>query len=315
MENLNERIGYACINMHLRETTNNQINRKLNKDTWKKPGAMKLASERALLNIKGLLEIVKWNEENNIKFYRMSSSMFPWWSRYKFESLQDWPEIKEILEEVGAFARKVNQRLSFHPSHFVVLGSQNPRVRNAARQDLEKHSQLLDIMGFEPSLWNKMNIHVGSAQGGKEQMMQDWVKSFNKLSENCRKRIAIENDDKPAMYSVQDLYSGIYEKTGVPITFDTLHHEVGSQGTLSMAEAATLAESTWPAGLFVIHHSSRKKIHEDESARYNQHADYIYEIIHTFGTDCWIMVESKGKEKSILEYMKNGPKQSILLHS
>lgn len=309
---ISKRIGYACINMHLGETRGVNVNRKMRKATWSKPDAMLICSEKALLNIKGLLETVKWNEENGIKFYRMSSNMFPWWTRYKFEDLYHWTEIKEMLEEVGRFTRDVGQRISFHPSHFVVLGSHNPKTRFNARMDLEKHSQLLDIMGFPPSLWNKMNIHIGSAQGGKEEMMKSWVKSYNKLSENCRKRIAIENDDKESMYSTLDLYKGIHQETGVPVTFDTLHHEVGAQGGQTMEEAAKLAESTWPKGLFVMHHSSRKKLYEDESARYNQHSDYIYEKIPTFGTDCWIMTETKAKERAVLEYLKNGPKDPIL---
>lgn len=309
---LKNRIGYACINMELASTEKVMVNRDIKKATFQKPGSIDVISTKALANIKGLRRIVEWNEEQGIKFYRMSSKMFPWWEKYKFTDLKDWDEIKENLEYIGDFARKVNQRLTFHPDHFCVLGSLNPATRFKARTSLEKHSELLDVMGFEPSFWNKMNIHIGSAQGGREEMCKSWIKSWKKLSENCRARVVVENDDKPKMYTTEYLYKHIHEEIGIPVTFDTLHHDVGPESKLNKSESAKLAATTWPEGMFVIHHSSPKKIFESEAARYNQHADYIYDKIDDFGTNAWIMVESKAKEKAILEYIKNGPMETRL---
>ena len=93
----------------------------------------------------------------------------------------------------------------------------------------------------------------------------------------------------------------------MPITFDVFHHDVGAQGGLAIDEAAKLASSTWKDNLFVIHQSSSKRLYEKEDARYNQHAAYIYDEIKDYGTNAWIMVESKAKEKAILEYINNGP--------
>jgi len=306
------KIGYACINMEL-SSQGLTVNRDAKKATFEKENGLEIVSERALSNIQTLKKVVQWNYEHGIGFYRMSSGMFPWWTRYKFQDLKDWSEIKSLLAEIGEMARKYNQRLTFHPSHFVILGSLNPNVRHNGRIELERHSELLDLMGFEPSHYNKLNIHIGTGQGGKEESMQRWITSFQKLSENCRARVVVENDDKENMYSVKDLYHGIYEKVGVPITFDTLHHEVGAQSGLSIAEAAKLAASTWTNGNFVIHHSSKKKVFEDNSSKIVAHADYIYEEIQDYGTDAWIMVEAKAKEKAILDYIQNGPKVSSLI--
>lgn len=306
------KIGYACINMAL-SSQGLSVNRDAKKATFEKPNGLEIVSERALSNIQTLKKVIQWNHENDIKFYRMSSGMFPWWTKYKFEELKDWKEIKALLEEIGQLTKTYNQRVGFHPSHYVVLGSLNPNVRRNARLELERHSEILDIMGFEPSHYNKLNIHIGTTQNGKEDSMERWIKSFNKLSENCRLRVVVENDDKENMYSVKDLYHGIYEKVGVPITFDTLHHEVGSQGGLTISEAAQLAASTWTNGNFVIHHSSKKKIFEDENARIVAHADYIYEEIQDFGTNAWIMCECKAKEKAVLDYLQNGPRVNSLI--
>lgn len=48
-------------------------------------------------------------------------------------------------------------------------------------------------------------------------------RNFPRLSENCRKRLAIENDDKANMYSVKDLLT-LNARIEVPITFDFHHH-------------------------------------------------------------------------------------------
>lgn len=298
---MRDRLGYACINTELKKR-GIYVNRTVRKAKRYSENGLQIVSEKALQNIKDLLEIIEWNYQNDIFFYRMSSGMFPWWTTYQLEELPDWNEIQSLLREAGEMATHYNQRLSFHPSHFVILGSLNPVVRKNSRIELERHSQIFDEMGFVPSHYNKMNIHIGSGQGGKESMMENWIKSFQKLSENCQKRIVVENDDKESMYSVKDLYEGIYQKVQVPITFDIHHHRVGNQGGLSESEAAILAASTWTDGNFVIHHSSSKKIFEDENSKPVAHADFVYEEILDWGTDAWIMCEAKAKEQAIIKY-------------
>ena len=69
-------LGYACINMTLGKkgiTTN----RSMIKRTFKEKG-IPYASELSIQNVRDFIEIIKWNEQNNIKFFRMSSNVFPW---------------------------------------------------------------------------------------------------------------------------------------------------------------------------------------------------------------------------------------------
>ena len=89
-------LGYACINMELnarkgvdRVTTN----RSMIKKTFQEKG-LDYASELIIQNVVDLNEIIDWNEQNNIKFFRMSSEIFPWASEYKWEDLPDFPTKK-----------------------------------------------------------------------------------------------------------------------------------------------------------------------------------------------------------------------------
>ena len=74
-------LGYACINMTLQETKKIQCNRGMIKRTFMAKG-IEYASELALSNVRGLREVIKWNNENGIKVYRMTSCLFPWFSEY-----------------------------------------------------------------------------------------------------------------------------------------------------------------------------------------------------------------------------------------
>ena len=107
------------------------------------------------------------------------------------------------------------------------------------------------------------------------------------------------------MYSVEDLYHGIYSNIGVPIVFDYHHHRF-CDGGLSEQEALELAMSTWPEGIVpVVHYSeSRSKERLDESIRPQAHSDYVYDYIDTYGNDVDIMVEAKHKELAVKKYME-----------
>jgi UV DNA damage endonuclease len=290
----NIHIGYACVNLNLGISSLG-----IQKATFEK-GGLPVAGELALKNAVNLRTILEWNRDHEIDFYRMSSGLFPWMSEYEIEKLPQYEEIFKVFQDCGKIATDSGQRLEFHPGPFTVLASPNHWVRRKARKEIEQHSQILDMMGFEPSFWNQINIHIGGAYGNKEAAMKQWISSWEKLSESAKKRLVVENDDKASMYSVKDLYEGIHKITGTPVTFDSFHHGFCTGG-LDSHDAAHLAASTWNVAPG-FHFSSSMKLHENESVKTTAHADWIYEKIENWGTDAWVMVESKAKDLAILSY-------------
>ena len=119
-----------------------------------------------------------------------------------------------------------------------------------------------------------------------------------------KSRLPVENDDKQSMYSVKELYHGVYSNIGVPIVFDFHHHRF-CDGGLSEQEALELAISTWPKGITpVVHYSeSRSKERLDESIKPQAQSDYVYDYINTYGHDIDIMVEAKHKELAVERYL------------
>ena len=300
-------LGYACINMTLSNQPKSKritTNRSMIKRTFKEKG-IEYAGELALQNIKDLLSILKWNEENNIKFYRMSSDIFPWMSEYEFDELPNYDEICRHLKLAGDYARKYKHRLTFHPGPFNVLGSPKDSVVTKTIKELNQHSQVFDLMGFvEASPYNKINIHVGGTYGGDfEGTANRWCSNYLRLSPNCQKRLTLENDDKASMWSTKELYERIYKKVGVPIVFDYHHHRFCTGG-LTEEEALKLAISTWPPWLKPVVHLSESKAveYDDPKIRPQAHSDYINNRVDTYNQAIDIMLECKHKELALIKY-------------
>jgi UV DNA damage endonuclease len=307
---LSQRIGYPCINMTLQGSEGIYTNRHIIKKTYMaQKETNHVVSKLSLENCKDLVKIIQWNERKGIKFFRMSSNIFPWHSEYELTSLPDWPMIKKNLELAGSLATKYGQRLSFHPGPFNQLASLNSYVVRNTIKDINTHAQILDSMGLSPSHWNKINIHVGTTQGGKAEAAKRFCENFQKLSESAKARLVVENDDKASQFSVVDLYELVYKEIGTPITFDVHHHKFCS-GNLSHEEAAKLAVSTWPEGIPPAFHFASTINHESPNQMARAHATWIYDEITDYGTGAWIMCECKGKELAILEYLKEGKRVS-----
>ena len=306
-------IGYACINMQLsypqkyggKEKGVEPITtgRSMIKRTFQTKG-LDYASELTLKNVKDLNGIISWNVLNGYDFYRMSSGLAPWKTEYDWEDLKDIDSIRRWFHSAGTMAKTHNVRLTSHPGPYNVLVSPKEEVVENCIKDLTIHGDEFDMMGLSRTPYNKINIHLGGAYGDKEASMKRFVKNFPRLPESVRSRLTLENDDKASMYSVKDLYYGIYKKIGIPIVFDYHHHKFCTGG-MSEQEALEMALSTWGDIKPVTHYSeSRRDEQEDKTIRVQAHSDYVYDKIEMYGNDFDIMVEAKAKELAVDRYLK-----------
>jgi len=296
-------LGYACINMNLSEK-GISTNRGMIKKTFLTKGK-DYAADLALKNLEDLKTIIKWNSENGIFIYRMSSCLFPWMSEYDFKDLYNYDAILKSCKEIGKLASDHGQRLSFHPGHFDILATSNPDVLRRTVLDLNQHAQIMDMMELREDGYNTINIHVGGAYGDKASALKRFCENFGLLQLSARKRLTVENDDKASMYSVNDLYNGVYKEIKIPIIFDFHHHRM-CDGGLTERAALQLAASTWPSGIRPLtHYSSSKKLNEDSSVNHQAHAEYLYEQVNTYGLDIDIELEAKAKELALVKYRKD----------
>ncbi|KAA5547991.1 UV DNA damage repair endonuclease UvsE [Adhaeribacter rhizoryzae] len=294
------RVGYASINLTL-AAQKIQVNRSMMKRTFLEKGII-YASGLALANFTDFEKIIDWNIQNNILFFRMSSDMMPWMSQYQIADLPDYEDIKIVLQRCGKKAAQNNLRLTYHPGPFNVLAANSEHVLTKTIHELRNHADIMDLLHLPQSHYAKINIHVGGAFGDKTAAMARFAQNFTLLPENVRKRLAVENDDKANMFSVQDL-RWLHEQINIPITFDYFHHQFCTGG-LSEQEALLAAVSTWPEDITpVVHFSSSKKKYEDPAAGATAHADYLYEPVNTYGQEVDIMFEAKAKELAVAKYL------------
>lgn len=289
-------IGYCCINTTLRKeniyTGRSVTRKKFNKD---------YVSELALKNSNDLLKILHWNVKNKIKSFRISSDLFPRFTDketpYKLEELSDFQSICNSLSFAGKFAVDNDIDLSCHPNPFTVLASNSDKVVENTIREIEMHNIIGDLLGMGDKPFN-INFHVGC--NFSIDAANRFCYNFSKLSESVKKRIVIENDDKPNGWSVSKLHKYIYSEIGVPITFDIHHSNFSREDNLSDQDEFLIAKSTW---------NRKMEVHVSESPdpeiMQRKHSDFITKKVPDYAFDeTYVLFEAKAKELAVLKYME-----------
>ena len=300
---MDRRYGYCCINLSLAKDKVS-TNRGMVKRTFLDKG-LEYVSELALQNVSDLLRILEWNSVNGISMYRMSSDIFPWCSEYEISDLKDYEEISWILKKCGDFAKTSDQRITFHPSPYGVLASENPSVVTKAIKEINQHGEIFDIMGLDRTPFYPINIHINTTKPTKEEAAKRFCEHFALLSDAAKSRLVVEVDDKRTQYNAIDLHDMVHSVIGIPVTFDYLHNKC-NPSHLDEGQALALCLSTWPENIPAItHYSDSKKIYEDQSSKEVAHTDWIWGDVETYGLNFDIEFEVKMKDLAVLKFLEN----------
>ena len=302
-------LGLCCLNICMREQTPSVFSsRKMIIRTVKEKG-INVLKEKIIQNLKDTLKLIEWNELNGIKVFRLSSELFPHKTNPKVEDY-DYDFALDLLKQIGQLARKYNQRLTFHPGQYNVVGTPDKKAFNHTVEDLKYHADLLDFMGMDES--SVMVVHGGGVYGDKEKTKERWCRQYNMLPENVKKRLVLENCER--CFSIKDCLE-ISRKINIPVVFDTHHFECYKK--LHPDEKFKSASFYM---LFILNSWKRRgikpKFHisEQGSGRCGHHSDYIevipnylLKIPEKYGVDIDIMVEAKMKEKAIFKLYDKYP--------
>jgi UV DNA damage endonuclease len=223
------RVGYACINLELKEH-DIYSTRTLIIDSIEKKGIAE-AKRLALLNINDLAKIFEHNESIGIRFFRLTSNLFPHMENPRISHLLAGADnttyniefARTELAKVGKIAREYGHRITAHPGQYAQLGTPREEVFEQTVRDLTLHAQIFAAMGLEPKHGSVMIIHGGGVFGDKLETLERWKKNFRKLPLAVAQYIAVENDEHS--YSVLDLLP-VCEELGVPLCVDFFHHSV-----------------------------------------------------------------------------------------
>ncbi|MCJ1908402.1 UV DNA damage repair endonuclease UvsE [Planococcus ruber] len=284
------RLGYACMNTELKT-----VFRTLRVATAETEGTAKI-KELTLKNMQTTFEILQWNLEHDIFFYRASSSMIP----LSTHPINDWiwwedPDFLSIAAQIRELAETHRMRISMHPGQYTVLNSPKPEVVKKSVEDLVYHDRLIALLGG-----NDLIVHTGGAYGDKERAKIRFAENYALLPASIKKRLRLENDDKT--FTVRDVLD-VNKLCGVPICFDIHHHNCNNDGS-PVDYAEILA--TWEGyGIPKIHISTGKEGFTD--LRHHNivtQEDFDELLLLLKGTDADIMFEAKLKEQAVLPFVK-----------
>ena len=147
--------------------------------------------EKIIQNLKDTLVMMDWNEENGIKVFRLSSELFPHKSNSKVEDYS-FDFAKDLLKQIGDKSKKYNQRLTFHPGQYNVVGSPNEIAFSHTISDLKYHADVLDLMNLDKN--SVMVVHGGGMYGDKKETKKRWCRQFKMLPENVQKRLVLTSE-------------------------------------------------------------------------------------------------------------------------
>lgn len=258
-------------------------------------------------------------DRRDIRMYRMSSDLAP------YATHPDMPQFHGMVAEsdaelraVGAKARRLGIRLSFHPSQFVVLNAPDPELVRRSVADLASQAEMLDRMGQGPEA--VLVIHVGGLYGDRESARARWVETWERvLPAHVRARLVLENDD--LRFDAADVL-WIHDRTGVPLIFDHQHFWCLNLQALDLQDTFRRFLATWPAGVRPKMHfssprtelreikravpGSRKKEVKRLAPVWTGHADYVnpFEFAGFLrgapGAACDVMLEAKAKDLALV---------------
>lgn len=294
-DNMRVRLGYVAVSVTLMETSSHTV-------TYKRFQSLDQISAYQKLdcivkqNLESLMSILKYNLQQGIYFFRMTSLLVP---------LATHPNVKYdpfikyayFFEKIGKFIRKHGMRVDTHPDQFCVLNSINDSVVESSISILEFHRNMFNAMKID----GKCVLHLGSSVNGKEESIRRFCIQYNLLSDELKKMIMLENDDK--VYTIVDVLQ-VCEKLHIPMVLD-YHHYCCNHGNEKIEDYLERIFATWEGtGLPPkVHFSSPVS-----KKKFRNHADYVsytsfvkfLNILKKNDYDVDIMIEAKAKDEALL---------------
>jgi len=242
-------------------------------------------------------QIIYHCKKSGIQGYRLSSDLTPVINHPDVNlSLEELPNFKLIQYQINELKKAIKEtgiKVSAHPSEYITLTSEDAKAIQNSIRDLESHADIFDRLDLPQSYEAPLNIHVRK-DGDPIDISNRFFLNYNKLSDNIRKRLVLENNDNAnGTWSIKNLHHYYYKTSQIPITFDTLHHSI-LPDNLTEEEAFNLAYDTWNTTP-VFHYSEGKnntRAHEDMAT--NLPPSY---------KDVYWDVELKGKDYAILDML------------
>lgn len=260
-------------------------------------------------------EVLLYLAQQRIGCYRLADDLAPYLTdpqRPQFAGQID--ECDELLAEVGGLARAHGIRLTMHLPLHVALAAPEPMAAQRGQVEIAVRARLLDALGCGPE--GVLVLHVGGAHGDRAAALERFAARYEQLPAHARRRVVVEPDED--CFGLTELLR-LHQLTGVPIVFDTLHHQINNRERISLGVALALALATWPRGVRPKVHFSSQRTEAHRVAprqglpgrvlapQLGQHADYAnpFEFLELLRAAAGlpefdIMLEAKGADLALV---------------
>jgi UV DNA damage endonuclease len=302
---LNLKLGLCCISLKLQEKgVKSSTMTKTRFFQLQRKDAEKTLADRTLNNIMTIHKTLELCASKNWN-YRISSGVMPLSTlpelNLSMKELYNYDKIKQEFDICSDIITKNKIRCSTHPDQFVVTASSNPDTAKKSVNELIMHGEIMDMLGLPQSYNSPINIHMNCFKGSPLSDIADrFIDIYNTLPATVKSRLVLENEDKPNSWNVQQLYEHVYQRTGIPITYDNLHHKC-NPGKLNAKKAIKLAKSTWNKYIPLFHFSDSDK----NSTNIRSHADYpssFADEYQSFDGELHLELEFKAKDYAIEKF-------------
>lgn len=161
------RLGYVAISNKLgkKVTSSSTVTYKTYSNIFSEEKKFEKLKSVTLSNLDDLATILKYNIENNIHFYRLTSKLVPLATHKEVNNFDYLKIFKKDFDYIGKLIKDNNMRVDSHPDQFNVINTINEEVFNNTVINLDHHVDIFDAINYKDG---KMVIHVGGANGGKK---------------------------------------------------------------------------------------------------------------------------------------------------
>ena len=262
--------------------------------------SLNVLCHRIVENFQTLKATVELCKSMNLAGMRIGSDLIPVINHpdlnLDFYKLPMQDEMMHAIGEAKLAMKQSGLRFSAHPSEFISLTSDNPKVVANSIRDLIAHALVFELLDLPESYEAPLNIHIRK-DGDPEIIYQNVVRSLKQCPANVTKRLVFENNDnKKGVWSVKKLITYFHVREGIPITYDNLHHEMLSDG-LTHRQAFEAAYATWRGAMPIFHYS-------EGINGTRKHADYAQSLPADYGLPVVWEVELKAKDRAIKRMQK-----------
>lgn len=298
------RFGYVSISMRLgKKTTSSSTLTFANYNKiYTEQNKLEKLKSITLSNLNDLEKIFKYNIENNIHFYRITSGLVPLVTHPDVGYWGHREIFKKDFEHLGKIIKEHNMRVDTHPDQFNVLNSASHEVVSNTKENLMRQVEWFEDLNYPDG---KMVLHVGGATGGKEEGIKRFIDNFNKFPKNITSRLIIENDDK--IYTAKEVLN-LCTTLQIPMVLDVHHHNCNNNGE-NIEDLLGEIFNTWNSETLPpkIHFSTPKDHDKDR-----KHSDYInpedfvkfVEKAKNINRNFDVMLECKQKDEALYLLVK-----------